>query len=140
MREGNYEEQRLPFPFAPAKKPEVMNPVTLAYLGDAVHQLYVRQYLLSQKKQKPNELHQQAIKYVSAKAQAKALNDLRPMLTEEELEMVKRGRNAKSGHVPKNQDVLDYRHSTAFECLVGYLFSKEEYERLDKLLRKTLEQ
>lgn len=133
------EKEGFAIPFKPAKEPEYMHPVTLAYLGDAVHQLYIRQYLLAQKRQKPNELHQQAIKYVSAKAQAQALKRMLPSLTEQELEMVKRGRNAKSGQVPKNADVLDYRHSTAFECLVGYLYCKQEYERLDALLHSTLE-
>lgn len=137
----NYDNESIEdlFHFIPIKKTEFINPLVLAYIGDAVHQLYIRQYLLTQKKQKPHQLHQQAIAYVSAKAQAKALSQWLPMLTEEELGMVKRGRNVKSGHVPKNADVLDYRHSTAFECLIGYLYCKRQFTRLETLLRSTLE-
>jgi len=73
------------------------------------------------------------VKFVSAKAQSRALARLMPHLTEEEADIVKRGRNAKSGTVPKNADVLDYRHSTAFECLIGYLYYNKRFDRLEQL-------
>ena len=111
-----------------------MNPLALAYIGDAVYDLFIRQYVVSQPNHRPHHLHRESTKYVSAKAQAKALERLMPVLTEEELDVVRRGRNAKSGTVPKNTDVLVYRHGTAFECLVGYLYYRREVARLQELL------
>lgn len=122
------------FSFTPSKKPELLHPLVLAYIGDAVYEMYIRQYLLTLPNHRPNHLHRQAIRYVSAKAQAKALRAWIPQLTEKELNIVKRGRNAKSGSSPKNTDILEYRHSTAFECLVGYLYYLRHYERLSELL------
>ncbi len=114
-----------------------INALALAYMGDAVYETYVRQLLLTKGKIKPNQLHRAATHYVSAKAQAailkKLFNDDR--LTEEEISIVKRGRNAKSGTTPKNTDVQTYKHSTAFEALIGYLFLLDRTERLEELLR-----
>jgi ribonuclease-3 family protein len=126
------------FPFPPYKQPGLLQPLVLAYLGDAVYEMYIRQYLISLPNHRSHHLHKQATKYVSAKAQAKALKAWIPILSEEELEIVKKGRNAKSGSTPKNTDVLEYRHSTAFECLIGYLFYKHQYERLESLLQLAL--
>jgi ribonuclease-3 family protein len=122
------------FGFTPSRKPEQIHPLALAYLGDAVYEVYIRQYLLSLTNHRPHHLHRSATRFVSAKAQAKALQGWMEHLSEEELEMVKRGRNAKSGTVPKNADVLDYRHSTAFECLIGYLYYRQRFERLRVLM------
>jgi ribonuclease-3 family protein len=119
--------------FPPAKQPDQLNPIVLAYIGDAVFEMIVRQYVISQPNHRPKHLHREAVQFVSAKAQAKALNTWLPHLTPEEEEIVRRGRNAKSG-VPKNADVLEYRHSTAFECLIGYLYFKQRFERLKELL------
>lgn len=125
--------------FAPKEPPNLVNPLALAYLGDALHNLYVRQYVLSLPSKRPNQLHRESTRFVSAKAQAGAVRLLEPMLTEEERDMLRRGRNAKSHAAPKNTDVLDYRHSTGFECLIGYLYLCRRYERLEELLRATLE-
>jgi len=122
------------FHFAPAKSPHLMNPLALAYMGDAVYEVYIRQYVISQPNHRPNHLNRMAIGYVSARSQARQLEALMPLLTEEEIDMVKRGRNAKSGSTAKNADVLEYRHSTAFECLIGYLYYKQAYGRLKELL------
>lgn len=124
--------------FAPAEPPHLVSPLALAYLGDAVYDLYVRQYVLSQPSRRPNRLHRETARYVSAKAQAQAVRLLEPELTEEERDMLRRGRNAKSHAAPKNTDVLDYRHSTGFESLVGYLYLCRRYERLERLLRMTI--
>ena len=96
-----------------------MNPLTLAYLGDAVYELWVRTHLLELGHEKVKELHRQAISYVRAGTQAQVLHALLPELDEVEQQVVLRGRNAKGGH-PKNVDVVTYRHATAFESLVGY--------------------
>lgn len=126
------------FPHQPAKQAGQLQPLVLAYVGDAIYELYVRQYLISLSNHRPHQLHRSATKYVSARAQAKALHQLMPILTEDELNIVKRGRNAKSGTAPKNADVMDYRYSTAFECLLGYLYYNNEHERLEHIMQITV--
>ncbi len=126
------------FYFPPAKSPKLMNPLVLAYIGDAVYEVFIRQYVISLPNHRPNHLHKTATQYVSAKAQAKLLEGLLPLLTEEELDMVKRGRNAKSGTTAKNAGILEYRHSTAFECLIGYLYYTQAFDRLKELLHHAL--
>jgi ribonuclease-3 family protein len=121
--------------FAPAEAPNHVSPLALAYLGDAVYDMYVRQYVLSRPSRRPNQLHRETASFVSAKAQAKAVRLIEPELTEEERDMLRRGRNAKSHAAPKNTDVLDYRHSTGFECLIGYLYLCRRYDRLERLMR-----
>ncbi|KEQ22403.1 Mini-ribonuclease 3 [Paenibacillus tyrfis] len=139
------DEQALPylqanlFSFPPSREPRLLNPLVLAYMGDAVYEVFIRQYVVSQTNHKPNHLHRLSTRYVSAKAQAKALRRWLPILTEEETDIVKRGRNAKSGTTAKNADVLEYRHSTAFECLIGYLYYTQRWERLQQLLMLSLE-
>ncbi|MDQ0872609.1 ribonuclease-3 family protein [Paenibacillus sp. V4I3] len=122
------------FIFPPSKSPHLLNPLVLAYIGDAVYEVYIRQYVISGANHRPNHLHKASTGYVSAKAQSKLLEALMPMLSEEEVDMVKRGRNAKSGTIAKNAEVLEYRHSTAFECLIGYLYYKQSFERLKEIL------
>ncbi|MBO0961564.1 Mini-ribonuclease 3 [Neobacillus sp. MM2021_6] len=115
-----------------------LNSLALAYMGDAVFESYVRRHLLYNGKVRPNQLHRLATTYVSAKAQCQVLFKLmdHQVLNEEELAVVMRGRNAKSGTVPKNTDVQTYRYSTAFEALMGYLFLEEKKERLEELVEK----
>ncbi|KQX56087.1 MULTISPECIES: Mini-ribonuclease 3 [unclassified Paenibacillus] len=122
------------FIFPPSKSPHLLNPLVLAYIGDAIYEVYIRQYVISGANHRPNHLHKASTGYVSAKAQSKLLEALMPMLSEEEVDMVKRGRNAKSGTTAKNAEVLEYRHSTAFECLIGYLYYKQSFERLKEIL------
>ncbi|OBZ15226.1 Mini-ribonuclease 3 [Bacillus sp. FJAT-26390] len=118
----------------PSKKPQLMNPVVLAYIGDAVFELLVRQYLISLPNQKPHHLHREATKFVSAKGQKRTLDLWQPHLTEEEADIVRRGRNSKSGTPPKNADLADYRLATALESLVGYLYYEGRLDRLNELL------
>ena len=106
-----------------------MNALTLAYLGDAVYELWVRTHLLELGHEKVKELHKQAIGYVRATTQAQILHALLPDLDEVEQQVVLRGRNAKGGH-PKNVDVVTYRHATAFESLVGYWQLNGQIERM----------
>lgn len=128
------------FYFPPHKDSKQLHPLALAYMGDALYEVFIRQYMISQANHRPNHMHRTATRYVSAKAQAKALELLLPLLSEEEHDVVKRGRNAKSGSAPKNTDVLVYRHSTAFECLLGYLFYSGRHERLEEVMRHTVVQ
>lgn len=117
----------------PTKQAQLISPVALAYIGDAVYELLIRQYLISLPNHKPHHMHKTATSFVSAKAQFAWLTKWMPHLNEEELDIVKRGRNAKSGTPPKNANVTDYRHATAFECLVGYLYISGQIERLQEL-------
>ena len=116
-----------------------MSPLTWAYIGDAVYELYIRDYLIKTTNLKPNKLHREAIKYVKASAQAKILEELQAILTDEEKEIVRRGRNAQNHHLPKNANLDDYTHSTAFEALIGYLYLSKQEERLEEILKKSLE-
>jgi ribonuclease-3 family protein len=111
-----------------------LSPVVLAYIGDAVFEVYIRQRLVAGTLRKPQELHRAATRYVSAAAQARLLQRWMPLLTEEEADVVRRGRNAKSGQPPRNADPGDYRHATALECLVGYLYYRGEQVRLEQLI------
>jgi len=122
------------FSFPPSKSPNLLHPLVLAYVGDAVYEAFVREFVVSLANHRPNHMHRLATRFVSAGGQAKSLEALMDRLTQEELDIVMRGRNAKSGSVPKNADVLVYRHSTAFECLVGYLYYSQRFERLHELL------
>ncbi|URN96166.1 MAG: Mini-ribonuclease 3 [Candidatus Pristimantibacillus lignocellulolyticus] len=124
-----------PFAFHnPSKSPNLVSPVVLAYMGDAVYEMMVRQYLISLPNHKSHHLHKEATQFVSAKAQRKMLEKWQSHLTEEEADIVRRGRNTKSGNPPKNADMLDYRHATALEALVGYLYFEGRIERLGQLL------
>ena len=110
--------------------------LTLAYIGDAVYELYIREYLFEEGSVKPNNLHQKAITFVSGKAQAAILFHWfdKDILSEEEVNVVKRGRNAKSGSIPKNTSIQIYRYSTGFEALIGYHHLLKNRERLTTLL------
>ncbi len=122
-------------PVVPADVPvNLLSPVVLAYIGDAVFEIYVRQRLVAGYNRKPHELHRAATGYVSASAQAKLLQRWMPLLSGEEADIVRRGRNTKSGQPPKNADPADYRHATALECLVGYLYYHGAKDRLEQLM------
>lgn len=114
--------------------------LALAYMGDAVYELHVRHYLIRLGNVKPNELHQQAVTFVSGKAQARVILHWLDthFLTGEEEAVVRRGRNAKSNSVPKNLDVQTYRHSTGFEALIGYHYLLKNEERLNELLDQAI--
>lgn len=117
----------------PSKKTQLINPVVLAYMGDAVFELLVRQYLISLPNHKSHHLHREATKFVSAKGQKRTLARWEPNLTEEEADIVRRGRNSNSGSAPKNADLADYRLATALESLVGYLYFEGRISRLNEL-------
>jgi ribonuclease-3 family protein len=113
-----------------------LNSLALAYMGDAVYETYIRHHLLKSGKIRPNQLHRDATSYVSAKSQAHLLHQLmeQDFFSEEEEAVIRRGRNAKSGTVPKNTDVQTYRYSTAFEALIGYLYLLDYTERMEDIV------
>lgn len=115
-----------------------INIVALAYLGDAIYELYIREELIKKGISKVEELTKEATKYVSAKGQASILKDLMDsdFFTEEELDVIKRGRNYKRSSHPKHTDVVTYKHSTGFEALIGYLYLSEDKERLFEILNQ----
>lgn len=115
-----------------------MSPLTWAYIGDSVFELYIRMYLVNTTKLKPHKLHLESIKYVKAKAQAEILKKLENILTDEENEIAKRGRNAENHHLPKNATVQEYMYSTGFEALIGYLYLTKQDERLKEILEKCI--
>ena len=120
------------------KEVNLMSPLVWAYVGDAVYELYVRNYLVNTTKLNPHSLHIEAIKYVKAKAQAQILEKLMDDLSEEEKEIVRRARNTKNHHLPKNSNVTQYMYSTAFEGLIGYLYLTKQDQRLNEILKKCI--
>ena len=120
---------------------KLLNSLALAYMGDAVLETYVRYHLLQSGQVKPHLLHKEATRYVSAKAQSSVLHQMKEegFFLEEEIAILKRGRNAKSGTIPKNTDVQTYRYSTAFEALLGSLYLAGNQERLEEIIQYTLD-
>ena len=114
----------------------LINGIALAFEGDAVYSMYIRRHLIFQGLTKPNKLHREATKYVSAKAQANLISLMleEGTLTEKEEDIYKRGRNANSHTKAKNTDIVTYRMSTGFEAVMGYLHMTEEIERLEELI------
>ncbi|TWT09781.1 Mini-ribonuclease 3 [Streptococcus sp. sy004] len=116
--------------------PKLINGIALAFDGDAIYSMYVRRHLIFQGLTKPQHLHHIATRYVSAKAQAMLVNQLleQELLTEEEMLIYKRGRNANSHTKAKNTDVVTYRMSTGFEALLGYLHLTNQIDRMEELI------
>lgn len=111
-----------------------MSPLVWAYIGDSVYEMYIRNYLISTTKLKPNRLHIESIKYVKAGAQAEILQRIQDSLTEDEKDIVRRTRNTENHHLPKNASVQEYMYATAFEGLVGYLYLTNQTKRLKEIL------
>ncbi|MBQ9011244.1 MAG: hypothetical protein IJ093_01175 [Bacilli bacterium] len=112
-----------------------INSLVLAYLGDAIYEVYIRKYLINKGIAKVNELQKESIKYVSAKAQSNYLDKLieNNLLTEEEINIVKRARNHKS-HGSKNSDIIAYKKSTGLEALIGYLEINKNKKRIEEII------
>lgn len=112
-----------------------LSPLTWAYVGDSVFELLVRTHLTNTTKLKPHMLHIEAIKYVKAEAQANILKRIYDELTEDEKDIVRRGRNAENHHLPKNANVQEYMYATAYEALLGYLYLTKQTQRLQEILK-----
>lgn len=111
------------------------SPLTLAYIGDAIYELVIRTILVEKGNTQVNKLHQRASKLVKASAQSAMIEKLKPHLTEEEMSIFKRGRNAKSFTMAKNASMSDYRRATGFEALMGYLYLTEQWNRMLELIK-----
>ncbi|SJZ92043.1 Mini-ribonuclease 3 [Garciella nitratireducens] len=121
------------------KEVKSLNPLILAYIGDAIYEVSVRKYLIQSKKKSVNQLHKTAIQFVKAKSQSCIIHYMMDNLTPEEQMIVKRGRNSKSQTVPKHANISDYRYATGFEALIGYLYLIGEEKRLVNILAKSIE-
>ena len=117
----------------PEEEINLLSPLTWAYVGDNVFELYIRTKLINKINAKPHKLHIEAIKYVKAKSQAEFLNKIQELLTEEEKEIVRRTRNTQNHHLPKNSNVQEYMYATAFEGLIGYLYLTKKYTRIKEI-------
>lgn len=119
---------------------DLINVITLAYLGDSIYEVYIRDYLIKKGIAKVEDLQKEAVKYVSAKSQAKILSYLMDnnLLTESELDVVKRGRNYKRTSHPKNTDIITYKMSSGFEAMIGYLYLTDKKDRLDDIMNYIL--
>lgn len=113
--------------------PKQLSPLNLAFVGDCVYEMLVREALVCDANRPVNDLHRESVKFVSAKAQTEAFAKIKDVLTEEELAQFKRGRNAKVGHSPKSATDAEYHTATGVEALFGYLYFKDETERIKEL-------
>lgn len=115
-----------------------INVKTLAYIGDVVYELYIREHVISNSREQVNKLHKKTIKYVSAKAQARIVAAMDNELSDEEKDIIRRGRNAEANTVPKNTDVVTYKIATGFESLIGFLYLEKRIERLEYIIDRSI--
>lgn len=113
---------------------KMMNALKLAYIGDAVYEVYIRTYVMNNYRTNVNELNKKAVSFVKASAQARIVEYLKPYLTDEEWAVVMRGRNQKVSTPAKNANIKDYKMATGFEALIGLLYLKDEKDRLQELI------
>lgn len=126
------------FKIGGAVAPQQYSPLTLAYIGDCVYELFVRTYLISGANYHVKQLHRAATALVNAKAQSDLYLKIQDMLTDEEMSIYKRGRNTNS-HPPKNANLRDYKSATGVEALIGYLYLKGDSARISELMDKLIE-
>lgn len=112
-----------------------LSPLVLAYIGDTVYEVFIRTMLVSEGNAPVHKLHKRSVGFVKAKAQSDIIHRIMEELSSDEQDVVRRGRNAKSGTIPKNADVTDYKYATGFESLIGYLYLTRNHERLMKILK-----
>ena len=120
------------------KEIEMLSPIVLAYIGDGVYEVFIRNVIVSRGIWLPKKFHKESVSFVKAKAQAEILEGIKEYLSEEEKDIIKRGRNAKSGTIPKNADMMDYKNATGFEALIGYLYLLGRNGRLKEIFEKVL--
>lgn len=119
--------------------PKEYSPLALAYIGDSIYDLFIRTMILSKGNRHVTQMHRDSVHFVKAHSQAVSAYEIESILTEDEMRVLKWGRNAKSNTTPKNADITDYRMATGFETLIGYLYLNGENERLSHLMHKAYE-
>ena len=117
----------------------LLSPLTWAYVGDCVYELYIRTKLVNKTNLKPHKLHIETINYVRAGAQAEFLKKIYDKLSDEEKDIVRRGRNAENHHLPKNSNVQEYSYATALEALIGFLYLTKKFDRLQQIFSNILD-
>ena len=115
--------------------PKLLSQLALAFVGDGVYDLFVRERLVCEANRPVKKLNEEKVSIVRCSSQAKLVEKLMPILTEEELDVLKRGRNAHTQHIPKNATSADYHSATALEALLGYLYLAGRIERIRELLK-----
>ena len=115
--------------------PKLLSPLALAFVGDGVYDLFVRERLVCEANRPVKKLNEEKVSIVRCSSQAKLVEKLMPILTEEELDVLKRGRNAHTQYIPKNATSADYHSATALEALLGYLYLAGRIERIRELLK-----
>ena len=123
-----------------SEKANTYSPLALAYIGDGVYEMFIRTYIIAKGNAPVNKMHKRARDLVRATTQAKMYHVIAPMLTEEEVQVLKRGRNAKSISAPKNADVTEYRHATGLEALIGYLYIAGNITRIHEIITTGLKE
>ncbi|MDD6620948.1 MAG: Mini-ribonuclease 3 [Eubacterium sp.] len=116
--------------------PKQLSPLNLAFIGDCVYEMLVRESLVAEANRPVNDLHKESVKFVSAKAQTQAYEKIKDILTEEETAVYKRGRNAKVGHSPKSATEGEYHCATGIEALFGFLYLSDRTDRIKELFSK----
>lgn len=119
--------------------PDKINTTSLAFIGDAVYETYVRKYVLASGQTRADKLHRMAVAYVRAEAQAAVIKEIFGDLDPKLASLVRRARNHKSATKPKNADPVIYKWATAFEALIGYLYLKEDMELMEEIIAKAIE-
>lgn len=114
------------------------SPLALAYIGDGVYEMFIRTHVIAKGNAPVNKLHKASRDLVRASAQAQIYHVIEAHLTEEEAQVLRRGRNAKSVSAPKNADITEYRHATGLEALIGYLYIDGQIERINELIQMGL--
>ena len=118
--------------------PKLKSSAALAFIGDAVYEVYIREYCIKNGKSSADRLHTSAVKYVKAVSQAKAMRIISKELIEEDYEVMNRARNRKPKTVPKNADPMDYKWATAFEALIGFYYLSERKTELEDIMKKAV--
>ncbi len=117
-----------------------LSPLVLAYIGDSVYETAIRTYIVKNNgKLSVNVLNRQAIEFVKAHAQSDIIHNIMDSLNEDEQDIVRRGRNSKSGTIPKNANLTEYKYATGFEALIGYVYLKKDFKRLSKIFEMALD-
>lgn len=115
-----------------------LSPLIMAFVGDSIYDLFIRTIISVKGNRQINKIHSECVKYVKASSQAKFLAKIMDLLDDEEKDIVRRGRNVKSATIPKHADIDDYRHATAFEALLGFLYLVGKYDRLNEILNLSI--
>lgn len=114
-------------------EPQKLSPIVLAFMGDAVYEILVRNYIVSVLHTAPSKVHSESVNLVKASAQATALKKISSILTDEEQTVFRRGRNANVSHIPKNASHADYHYATGLEALFGYLYLSDRIARVHEI-------